>query len=366
MCIDMGAEGGNHRRVTTDEIPDISLSQIFDALPVGVIVLDPAGRVRVFNQYEERLANRTRERVLGRPFFEEVAPCMNVRELAGVFRDNVAAATIDTRIAFSFPFPHANQPRDVMVKMQSVIVGREPHAILLVEDISAQRAVERLKDTLAHLLVHDFKNPISIITANLDFLRTFVASDRLDGLEALDDSLVATKRLHSMVLNLLDVARLETGTFPLVRSSTDITALLSDLVQGLSAVARGGDVTLVADGGAPLVANVDGGVIRRALGNLVENALRHSPRGSRVVVRAVIDGDYVCISVIDEGPGVPRELRTTIFEKYAQVAPANTASANRGLGLTFVSMVARAHGGDVSVGENTPCGSVFTMRVLGA
>jgi photoactive yellow protein len=66
---------------------EVLLGPVFDALPVGVVVLDPAGLVRVFNKHEETLANRRRERVIGRPFFEEIAPCMNVRELAGEFFD---------------------------------------------------------------------------------------------------------------------------------------------------------------------------------------------------------------------------------------------------------------------------------------
>jgi len=154
------------------------LGPVFDALPIGVVVLDSGGLVRVFNRYEEQLANRQRERVIGRSFFDEVAPCMNVKELAGEFFDNVHATNLHTEVEFAFAFPHAPQPRNVLVRMQSVIVEREPHALLVVEDVSAKRAVERLKETLATLLVHDFKNPLSVISANLDFMLTAAPSRR--------------------------------------------------------------------------------------------------------------------------------------------------------------------------------------------
>ncbi|MDB4943356.1 MAG: sensor hybrid histidine kinase [Labilithrix sp.] len=340
---------------------DLLLGPVFDALPVGVVVLDEAGLVRVFNKHEERLANRQRARVIGRAFFEDVAPCMNVQELAGEFFDHVRTGSLDTRVEFSVPFPHVTQPRDVVVRMQSVIVAGAPHGLLLVEDVTMQRAVERLKESLATLLVHDFKNPLSAIRTNLEYLRAFASPE---GVEAVDDSLAATQQLHGMVLNLLDIARLETGTFAIERQPTDVAALVGDAVKQGAAVARVSEVVLVADA-APVTAPIDPAAVRRCLANLIENAIRHAPARSRVVVSCAEEAGSVVLRVADEGPGVPAPLRATIFDKFAQGAAGHRASDNRGLGLTFVRMVAHAHGGEVAV-LDTPRGATFELRLPAA
>lgn len=341
---------------------DVLLGPVFDALPVGVVVLDRAGLVLVFNKHEEQLAGRRRERVIGRSFFEEVAPCMNVRELGGEFFDKVESARLDLRVEFAIPFPHANQARDVVVVMQSVIVDNQPHAMLMIEDVSMRRAVERLKDSLATLLVHDFENPISVISSNLDFVRSLVREEPLAA--ALDDGMVATKQLHAMVLDLLDIARLETGTFTIARAETDVADLVRGVVRASAALARDAQVEVVADVALPVAAAIDASAIRRALGNLIENAIRYAPRDSRVVVSAAHEGREVVLRVVDHGPGVPASQRQAIFEKFTQGAAEGRTASNRGLGLTFVQMVARAHGGEVTVGDSVPRGSTFALRLL--
>lgn len=339
---------------------DVFLGPVFDALPVGVVVLDANGDVKAFNRHEELLAQRQRERVLGKSFFHEVAPCMNVRELAGRFFRGVNDGGLDTRVEFSFPFPHVNQPRDVVVKMLSVDIESAPHGMLIIEDVSMQRAVERMKESLATLLVHDFKNPLTAIRANIEFVSTLVA-DRPAATEALDDSLESTNLLSSMVLNLLDIARIETGTFPINLTATDLRALAASVVQSNQGLARLADVRLEADLPPSLVANVDAGAVRRCLANLVENALRHAPVHTRVVVAGEPAADGVVLRVSDAGPGVPEELREVIFEKFTQGGTHGRTSDNRGLGLTFVRMVARAHGGDVRVVEAGAGGATFEL-----
>lgn len=273
-------------------------------------------------------------------------------------------ANLRTKVEFAFAFPHATQARNVLVRMQSVIVDREPHALLMVEDASAKRAVERLKETLATLLVHHFKNPLSVIGANLDFIREVMAPMKKPALEALDDSVLATKQLHGMILNLLDIARLETGTFAIVRVPVDVVALVVECARGGAAIVRDVRVEVVVDVPRELEARIDASAVRRALCNLVENAIRHAPSGSPIVISAALESSELVLTVADQGSGVPPEMRDAIFEKFAQGDATNRAASNRGLGLTFVRMVARAHGGDVSVSDNTPHGARFSMRLV--
>ncbi len=341
------------------------IETLFDSLPVGVIALDQEGRVVVFNRHEERLAGRKRERVLGKRFFDEVAPCMNVRQLAGAFFDQVHAGTLDTKIEFSFPFPNVSQPRDVFVRMASFIADGAPHALLMVEDVSMQRSVERLKDMLSTLLVHDMKSPLTGVLANLEFVRSELHRDLGPSvaLDAVADGIDGALRLSRMIHDLLDITRLETGTFPLDRKTDDVGAVVAEAVLGAGAAARARNIVVQTDLKRPLDAPIDGAAVRRVLDNLIDNAVRHTKPGSRVVVAGWSDGGDVVIDVVDQGPGIPAELRERIFEKFAQVDGGRTRSGNHGLGLTFVRMAVRAHGGDVTLVDTPGVGTTFRVRL---
>lgn len=92
-------------------IPSLALlNTLFDSLPLGVVVLNAKGEVVIFNREEARLARRSRDRVIGRTFFTEIAPCMNVQELGLSFERNIGREPIDVTIDFSFPFPFLEQP----------------------------------------------------------------------------------------------------------------------------------------------------------------------------------------------------------------------------------------------------------------
>ena len=340
------------------------LSNLFESLPIGVVAMTADTRVVVFNEHEEKLAGRKRERVLGRRFFEEIAPCMNVRELAGKFRDKVQQATLDETIEFSVPFAHASQPRDVIVRMRSFLVGGEPHGMLLIEDISMRRSLERMRETLASLLVHDMKSPLTNVIGNFDYVLQELSGKGFDEtLAAATDGRAGAWRLNRMIHDLLDITRLETGTFPLQREPTNIATVLDAAIAGVRASAHSQSVSILSSFAPQLDAAVDADVLRRILDNLLDNAVRHSRAGSRVVVAASEENGLLTIDVIDEGSGIPMHLRDKIFDKFGTFERGGRRPSNHGLGLTFVRMAAEAHGGDAMIiDDGRPQGTTF--RVL--
>ena len=342
------------------------LSTLFDSLPTGVVVLNARGEVVVYNREEERLAQRSRDRVIGRRFFHEVAPCMNVKELGQNFEKNLGREPIDVAIEFSFPFPFLQQPRDVAVRMLSFVVDHQPHACLLIQDVSVQRSLDRMKETLSSLLVHDFKNPLAVVLSNLQFVSEDAqVKGRADLGRALNDAEQSANRLQGMVLGLLDITRLERGEMPLRRERVDLRDLARRSVEETPALGRARGVESAADlPPAAVEAEIDGGLVRRALDNLVENAFRYSPRGGVVRVGAGSSETGVFLEVADQGPGIPALVRQEIFEKYVQVkTAADSRSHNRGLGLTFVRLAARAHGGEATVACPASGGSVFRIEL---
>lgn len=189
------------------------LTALFDLLPLGVVVLDQSGRVVVYNRREEELARRRRADVLGHPFFSEVAPCLDVRELSGRFAQGIGREALNVDLEFSFLFPFLDRPRDVLIHLRSMEADGEPYGVLLIEDVPAARSAERMREQLASLLVHDLKNPLGAIIGNTEFGLEHVSPGVVA--DALEDVRLAATRLESMVLTLLDVGRLETSHVPL-------------------------------------------------------------------------------------------------------------------------------------------------------
>ncbi|MDQ3365821.1 MAG: ATP-binding protein [Myxococcota bacterium] len=337
------------------------LTMLFDNLPLGLIVLDPAGKVVVYNRAEERLAGRSRDVVIGAKFFEDVAPCMNVQELGGAFVAQIGRGALDVSVEMSFPFPLNERPRDVRVRMCSLEVANTPYGFLMIEDTSLPRAVERMREQLQSLLVHDLKNPLAVVSTNLQLL-TELASvrDTPDAVEAITDALVATQRLNRMTMNLLDISQLETSSMPVRRTRTDVARLLDRVRNDNATIARSHRARIEILPGATFDVELDEDLVVRALDNLVENALRHA---RTVTLSAELGDRDVALVVRDDGPGVPLELRERLFDKYVQVSPSNAARGmNRGLGLTFVKLVVTQHGGDVSLVCPPDGGTVFTLR----
>ncbi len=347
-------------------IPNTSLPlfvRLMDELPVGVVLLDRDGRVVHYNQAEERLAGRSRDRTLGREFFVDVAPCMNVQEMAGRFFDGIGRTPLAAKVEFSFPFPQLDRPRDVLVELRSFEFDGAPFGCLFVEDVSAQRAIDRMKDNLSQMLVHDLKNPLQVILSNIGFIESRQALHPPDEAvsEALSDTSLAATRLNTMLLTLLDVSRLETQTMPLRPSIVDLRTIAGDVARGCEALARVRGIALSVDLPASAVeAFVDAELVRRALDNLVENSIRYARRSVQVGISRLDDGS-AGVRVVDDGPGVPAALREAVFEKHVQVQDGSERRDNRGLGLTFVRMVARGHGGEATCSCPAGGGSLCTM-----
>jgi photoactive yellow protein len=338
------------------------LTHLFDALPLGLIVLDADARVVVYNRAEERMAARSRDKVMGSKFFEDVAPCMNVRELGGEFRAKIGS-TLEVTVEMAFPFPHMEQPRDVKVRMSGFEVGGAPYGFLIIEDISLRMQVDRMREQLQSLLVHDLKNPLAAATMNLQLLEEMpTIRDDADALDCVEQALSSSHRVGRMTLDLLDLARLETATMPIRRTVADLDQVFARVVNDNRTVAKSAGSRIHIAPGSPTGVSIDIDLIVRALDNLVENAVRHA---RNVTLSARLDPRGLVLEVRDDGPGVPLAIRSRLFDKFVQVSDqtSSTRGQNRGLGLTFVRLVAQQHGGDAEILCPPEGGSVFALHV---
>ena len=215
-------------------------------------------------------------------------------------------------------------------------------------------ALDRLKNTLLHTLSHDLKEPLTAILGAASTLERLDgelhAAERADLLRTLVER---TKGMNTLLTDLLDLDRLDRGILEPRRFPVDLGRLVQDLVARAD-VLRGHQVEVDAE---RCIANVDVTKVERIVENLLANAARHTPRGSRVWVRVRSDETGATIAVQDDGPGVPDELREAIFEPFRR-GP-DRAQPGSGIGLSLVARFAELHGGRAWVEDREGGGSSF-------
>lgn len=232
----------------------------------------------------------------------------------------------------------------------------------MVQRVAANQQSQR--DFLANV-THELKTPLTSIQG----FAQAILDDTAQSPEALKQAASVifneSTRMHRLVLDLLTLSRLETGTADLVRAPLDLALVLQSVVDKFSIQAAQAKVDLRADIHAPLPAIGDGDRLAQVFTNLVDNALKFSPPGSQVLVSAGIASDGILIRVADNGPGIPAEYQTRIFERFFQVDKSRRGGATRGvgLGLPIARQIVVAHGGRIWV-ESTPgMGSHFFVSL---
>jgi signal transduction histidine kinase len=228
--------------------------------------------------------------------------------------------------------------------------------------------IDRLRRDLVANVSHELRTPISALQAVLENLVDDVEPPDPDTLRTM---LAQVQRLGRLVEQLLDLSRLESGAVPLERKHFEIGPLLDQAVEESRVHAEQGmerDVRLsVGVDPASLKLEGDPERIHQLVANLLENAVRYSPPGGRVDVRARRNGAGVVIEVADQGPGIPPHEAGRVFERFYRADPSRTSGdGGSGLGLAIARWVVELHGGRIRAEPNVPHGCRVVVSLPGA
>jgi two-component system sensor histidine kinase KdpD len=214
----------------------------------------------------------------------------------------------------------------------------------LAAEKQALEAVDLQRSALLRSVSHDLRTPLAAIRAVVSDLRDEVLYDAAARQELLELVADEAERLDRLVQNLLSMSRIEAGSLQPERQAVAIDELLDNRVQRLRPLLRDATVTVQADPGLPLV-SADYTMVEQVVTNLLENATRHSPPGSPIVVTANAHGDFIEVSVIDEGPGLDAGDVERLFRPFER----GPGSRSSGLGLAICRAFVEAHGGKIGV-----------------
>ena len=225
---------------------------------------------------------------------------------------------------------------------------------------------DRARRQLLADVSHELMTPLAGIRGYVETLAmpelTFDMDTRRRYLGIVDEE---THKLEAIIGDLLDLARLEGGGDTLDREPVPVDDLFRRVADRHQPHLRERNVTLTADSeqGTPLVYG-DSERLEQALQNVAANAIRHTPSGGRVTLRAAPDGDRVRITIADTGPGIPPEHLSHVFDRFYKVDSSRTGTrmpSGSGLGLSIVRAIVLRHGGEIAASNGPEGGAMFTF-----
>jgi phosphoserine phosphatase RsbU/P len=231
---------------------------------------------------------------------------------------------------------------------------------------AARRDLERQRDEFFSSVSHDLRTPVAAIKAAIGVVLANEPPNMPPALHRLLGNVdLAADELATLIEDLLEIARLQSGRVELWRSSVDLRDVLSRAVRSLEPLiqARGQHVERSLPG-EPVVASVDVDRLGRVLRNLLGNAQKYGRDGGTISVTLERSANGVCVSVSDDGPGIPPDEQERIFERFYRVSgAASSGPAGSGLGLAIARGLVELHGGRLWV-ESTPGrGSTFHVSL---
>jgi signal transduction histidine kinase len=227
------------------------------------------------------------------------------------------------------------------------------------------RELDRMKDDFVSSVSHELRTPLTSIRGYLELVLEREAGDLTEEQERFLGIVARNAdRLLRVVGDLLFVAQVDAGTIALEPGACDLEEVASEAVEAVrpAAVEKGIELALAADDVPELTA--DRARIAQVLDNLVSNAVKFTPVGGRVTVRAFSEGNEALVEVTDTGMGIAPQDQEHLFQRFFRTAAASEeAIPGTGLGLAIVKAIVEAHGGSISVASEVGHGTTFQMRL---
>ena len=229
------------------------------------------------------------------------------------------------------------------------------------------RELEKVRDDLMKMIVHDLKSPLTSVLATLELLGDGDFGKLSDDQKrAVGDAEGKAEDLLTLIEDILEVARIEEAAVTLTRAPIAPAALLSELYHEWQHrfQQEGTNATIKVDDDTP-VFYADKALMKRVFSNLIQNAVSHSSRPIELSMNAKKSGDAILFTFADNGPGIPEEYHEVIFRKFGQVSGGVKVPRVRssGLGLTFCKLVVDLHGGMIWVRSREGEGSAFHVQL---
>jgi PAS domain S-box-containing protein len=351
------------------------LQAVLNSTRDAVIVMDVTGRVILANPRAGEMFGPAAEEWLwlnnpldlGRVMDSGIPQSMEVDtdNLAAIIRR--ANDRLDEVVDMAFSFGSDGRRRYVegtaspVLSARGQVIGR----VAVLRDVTRQHELEEFREEMTSMLIHDLQGPLAAVISSLEILRDDYEVNSGTPGELVRIGLRSGRKLLGRIESLLRIRQLEEKQVPLDLRTMPLRQVVQPVVQEYRPTATAANIALevnLAPGLPPVV--VDEEIIGRLFGNLLDNALKYTPTGGRIEIRASlesgVDSPYALCAVADSGTGIAAESQEAIFERFQRGAkPQPGRRGGTGIGLTYCRLAVEAHGGRIWVESQVGQGSTF-------
>ncbi len=368
------------------------LQAILNSTRDGFLMLDTTGQIVMVNPMIERLWNLERTEAIGLDLAQlvEEDPHSLLAQLGYTqeqMRELLHQLQERQQEVKKAVYEITTPDRRTIERVRAPVLDERGGAIgqvIVLHDITEEKELERMREDLIHMIVHDLRSPLTAIMGGLHLARELInrGFDMARVTQLLDIAASSSENMLELVNSLLDISQLEAGQMRLEIEARSLPDLVDGARERVAPLALEDQIALQIDlpSDLPQVA-VDEDLVTRVLVNLLDNAIKFSPQGGIVSVTAngvratptieerldSTSQHYVSVSVTDTGPGIPKEYQEKIFEKFSRVEKQESRRGlGSGLGLAFCKLAVEAHGGRIWVESQVGQGStfIFTLPVV--
>ncbi len=346
---------GNHRWHLGESIPNRILSRgtpvVLDGQRIGTVTYDAPPELRTLERiYLRRTGQAISYAAIAAAALALFAGVLAtrfltrpVRDLTGAIR-NMRAGSLEQSVRI--------RSKDELGELAQAF-----------NDMSADVArAQRLREQMTADIAHDLRTPLSVLTGYLEGIREGVLDATPD---TIDTMYQEATQLQRLVEDLRTLSMADAGRLPLQREEVAAADLLQAVRQSFAPIAEQAGVRLELDvASAPARLSIDPARMRQVLGNLMANALQHTPRGGHVRLAARQEAGAAVLEVEDDGAGIPAEALPHIFERFYRADPSRSEEeGGSGLGLPIARSLVEAHGGTIDAHSRQGEGTTFTIRL---
>ncbi|MEX0874280.1 MAG: ATP-binding protein [Actinomycetota bacterium] len=343
---------------------------ILEGVADGVYITDPDGRIRLWNQSAERLTgcresralNRGCEEVLGLEMNGEPLDCRNGCALLRLHSGDESLA-FETEVQRS---RGGGREQQLLAGVSGVpgADGEVAEIVHTIRDITALKKADEAKTMFLSTASHELKTPLTVILGFAQILLdgSLPHDDQQTALEAIEKR---AKELSRIVDRLLMTGRIDSGRILLTATHVDVRAILPERAAALATATERRIICEVADDVPELVGDPE--AVATVVDHLLDNAVKYSPDGGDVVLRARKRGEHVIIEVTDPGVGMNPEEAAHCFDRFWQAEASDVRRfGGTGIGLYIVKSLVEGMGGSISVRSTSVEGSTFTVSLARA
>ena len=339
------------------------LSSIVQTVRESLVVLNPDFKVLSVNDHFLKTFKVTREETEGKLLYELGNGQWDIPKLKELLENILPTNNPVEEFEVEHDFPHIGKKLMLLNAHRIELEGQYKDRILIaIEDITDRREIERRKDDFLSIASHELKTPLTTIKGYVQIMQRLLPENISDKFkDILKKTGVYVERLNTLIAELLDMSRIQTGNLELHREAFDFDKAIHEAVENMQSATKTHRISI--RGKATNSYAGDESHIIQVINNLLSNAIKYAPESGEVDVYLSRVSNFLKVSVTDTGMGIKMEDQKRIFDRFFRVGEIQQRFPGMGIGLYVCDQIIKNHGGTLWVESEPGKGSTFSFTL---